>query len=80
MNKLYDEFSEAGQIAFKTTGKGLQGLYHLTSMGTDKVKNGRKKQVLEDEMELQQIVKEAVAKGMDEDIAWSKCAAIDAEI
>ena len=80
MNKLYDEFSEAGQIAFKTTGKGLKGIYHLTSMGTDKVIGERKKQVLENEMELQEIVSNAVAKGMDEDIAWSKCAAIDAEI
>lgn len=78
--KLMDEFSTAGQTAFKTTTKGLKGAYHLTAMGTDAVIRERKKSALNGKMELQEIVNEAVTKGLDEDIAWSTCAEIDAEI
>jgi hypothetical protein len=49
-------------------------------MGTDAIIRERKKSALTGRMDLQEIVNEAVAKGMEEDVAWSTCAEIDAEI
>jgi len=78
--KLMDEFSTAGQAAFKTTTVVIKGGYHAASMGTDAIIRERKKSALTGRMDLQEIVNEAVAKGMEEDVAWSTCAEIDAEI
>ena len=78
--KLMDEFSTAGQAAFNTTTVVIKGGYHAASMGTDAIIRERKKSALNGEMELQDIVNEAVKQGMDEDVASSTCAAIEAEI
>jgi len=78
--KLMDEFSTAGKAGFKSTTVVIKGCYHAASMGTDAIIRERKKSALNGEMELQDIVNEAVKQGMDEDVAWSTCAAIEAEI
>ena len=78
--KLMDEFSTAGQAAFKTTTVVIKGGYHAASIVTDAIIRERKKSALNGEMELQDIVNEAVKQGMDDDVAWATCAAIEAEI
>jgi len=77
--QVLDTASTSVETAFKTTTVALKGLAHGTSMLTDTIIEERKVQKLKCIMKTDRTVEEAVAAGMDRDIAIAKCAAIEAE-
>jgi len=78
--KMLDEASTAVEIGCRNVTVLFRGSYHGTSMLTDTIIEERKVQKLKCKMKTNQTVEEAVASGMDRDIAIAECAAIDAEI
>ena len=78
--QVLDTASTAVETAFKTTTVVFKGTYHGMSMLTDTIIEERKVQKLKCKMKTNATIKEAVAAGIDEDIAIAECAAIDAEI
>jgi hypothetical protein len=77
---MLDAASEAVETGCKTVTVVFKGTYHGTSMLTDTIIEERKVQKLKCKMKTNATIKEAVAAGIDEDIAIAECAAIDAEI
>ena len=78
--KVLDEASTSTEAGLKTVTVVFKGTYHGMSMLTDTIIEERKVQKLKCKMKTNQTVEEAVASGMDRDIAIAECAAIDAEI
>jgi hypothetical protein len=77
---MLDAASEAVETGCKTVTVVFKGTYHGTSMLTDTIIEERKVQKLKCKMKTNATIKEAVAAGIDEDVAIAECAAIDAEI
>ena len=77
--QVLDAASTATETALKTTTVVFKGMYHGTSMLTDTILEERKVQKLKCIMKTDRTVEEAVAAGMDRDVAIAKCAAIEAE-
>ncbi len=74
--QILDSLSHTGVRACGVTTKGLDGLYHLTSMGTDAIIVERKIQALRNIGRTERVI---VESDLDNDIARAKCAEIDAE-
>tara|TARA_R100001530_G_C4247561_1_gene136979 strand:- start:182 stop:421 length:240 start_codon:yes stop_codon:yes gene_type:complete len=78
--KVLDEASTSTEAGLKTVTVVFKGTYHGMSMLTDTIIEERKVQKLKCKMKTNQTVEEAVAAGIDRDIAIAECAAIEAEI
>jgi len=78
--KVLDEASTSTEAGLKTVTVVFKGTYHGMSMLTDTIIEERKVQKLKCKMKTNQTVEEAVAAGIDRDVAIAECAAIEAEI
>ena len=78
--QILDAGSTAIETGFKTTTVVFKGVYHLASMGTDTLVEERKVQKLKCKIKTNKTIEEAVASGIDRDVAIAECAAIEAEI
>ena len=78
--QVLDAASTAVETGCKTVTVVFKGTYHGTSMLTDTIIEERKVQKLKCKIKTNRTVEEAVASGIDRDIAIAEGAAIDAEI
>ena len=78
--KVLDEASTSTEAGLKTVTVVFKGAFHGTSMLTDTIIEERKVQKLKCKIKTNTTIEEAVASGIDRDIAIAECAAIDAEI
>ena len=74
--RILDSASHVGERACGVTEKGLDGLYHLTAMGTDAIVNERIDQHLRNIAKREEII---VNSSLDNDVARAETPSILAE-